>query len=93
MWGVCVHAHTHTHTHTHVRGGILFSHRKKENPALATAWTNLEGIMLSEIKSDRERHILYDVTYVWNIKNSLTHKYREQIGDCQWQEVWDAGNG
>ena len=30
----------------------------------AATWMDLEGIMLSEIKSDRERQILYDVTYV-----------------------------
>ena len=29
--------------------GILFSHKKKTNPAFATTWMELEGIMLSEI--------------------------------------------
>ena len=28
----------------------------------------LEAIMLSEM-SDRERQILYDITYMWNLKN------------------------
>ena len=28
-------------------------------------WINLEGIMLSEI-TQRERQILYDLTYMWN---------------------------
>ena len=44
---------------------------------------NLEGIIL--MKSVRERHIPYDFTYVWNLKNKineqtkqrLTHKSRE----------------
>ena len=35
----------------------------------ATAWMDLEGIMLSEIKSDRERQMTYDFTYMWNLEN------------------------
>ena len=30
---------------------------------------SLEGIMLSEI-SQREKKILYDITYMWNLKNT-----------------------
>ena len=30
---------------------------------------NLEDIMLSEIRQDPERHILYDLTYTRNLKN------------------------
>ena len=57
----CIHTHTHTHN------GMLFSH-KKGNPAFATSWMDLEGIMVSEIKSDRERQIPYDLTYMQNLK-------------------------
>ena len=32
-------------------------------------WTNIEDIMLN--KSDSERQLWYDITYVWNIKNKL----------------------
>ena len=28
----------------------------------------LEIIILSEVKSHRERQILYDITYMWNLK-------------------------
>ena len=47
-------------------------------------------------KSDKERQILYDFTYMWNLKNNWTnknkyinkqnaetHKYREQTDGCQ----------
>ena len=34
----------------------------------AATWMNLEIIILSEVKSDRERQILYDITYMWNLK-------------------------
>ena len=33
----------------------------------AATWMDVEGIILKEI---RERQILYDVTYMWNLKNT-----------------------
>lgn len=30
-------------------------------------WMDLGGIMLSEIDSDREKQILYELTYMWNL--------------------------
>ena len=30
-------------------------------------------------KADRERKILYDITYMWNLKNS-THELRYKVG-------------
>ena len=43
----------------------------------AAAWVDLEIIMLSDIKSERERQIPYDITYLWNLKygtNELMYK-------------------
>ena len=34
----------------------------------AATWTDLEIIILSEVKSDKERQIPYDITYMWNLK-------------------------
>ena len=36
--------------------------------SFAAIWMDLENIILS--KSDRERQILYDITYMWNLKNN-----------------------
>ena len=47
--------------------------RKKETLSFATIWMVLEGLMLSEIS--QRRQILYDITYMWNLKkkkNELT---------------------
>ena len=46
----------------------------KKNKILPSAakWMDLEGIMLSEIKSDREREILYIITYMWNLENTTS---------------------
>ena len=37
----------------------------------ATAWMDLRGIMLSEISQLEKRKILYDFTYIYNLKNKI----------------------
>ena len=53
---------------------------------------NLEIIILSEVKSDSERQIPYDITYRWDLnmiqmnlftKQKQTHRQREQTCGCQ----------
>ena len=34
----------------------------------AGTWMDLDIIILSEVKSDRERQVSYDITYRWNLK-------------------------
>ena len=65
--------------------------KKKEIMPFAAMWIDLEGIMLSKIV----RQILYDITYMWNLKkkyNKLvsiterqTHRYRGQVSDSHWE--------
>ena len=49
--------------------GILLSHKKNEILPFAAMWMDLEIITLSKVKSERERQISYDITYMWNLKN------------------------
>ena len=49
----------------HMYNGILLSHKKMP---FAATWTDLEIIILSEVKSDRERQTPHDTTYMWNLK-------------------------
>ena len=35
----------------------------------AVIWMDLEGIMLSEVSQTKKKKILYDITYMWNLKN------------------------
>ena len=44
--------------------------KKNEIMPSSTMWVGLEGIMLRN-KSDRERQILYDITYMWNLKTKV----------------------
>ena len=53
------------------KNGMLFSYKEKEILLFATTWTDLEGIMLSEI---RERQVLYYVTYMWNLRKTKQNK-------------------
>ena len=46
--------------------GILLGHKKNEAMPFMAAWVDLEIIQPN--KSERERQILYDITYMWNLK-------------------------
>ena len=47
--------------------------KKNEIMPLAATWM-LENIILSKVKSSRERQIIYDITFMWNLKNN-TNKF------------------
>ena len=58
----------------HIYNGILAIKKNKIMPFSAT-WRDLKMIILS--KSERERQIPYDITYMWNLKydtNGLIYK-------------------
>ena len=55
-----------------------------------------ESTLLSEL---RYRQILYDLSYMWNLKKKIffffkpqLHRYREMIGGCQRKGVQDGRN-
>ena len=50
----------------YINNGILFSQKKSEILLFAATWMDLEIIIL--VKSNRERQILYAITYTWNLK-------------------------
>ena len=49
---------------------IEFSAIRKNILPFAIIWIDLEGIILKLNKSDRKRQILYDMTYMWNLKST-----------------------
>ena len=48
--------------------GYYSAIKKNEIVPFATTGMHLEGTVLSEM-ADRERQTLYDITYMWNLKN------------------------
>ena len=48
----------------------------------SATWMDLEGIMLNVNRSEREGQILYDITYMWNLKkyNKLVIIIKKEAG-------------
>ena len=77
--------------------GILLSHKKKEIIPYAATWMDLVIIRLSEVrsKSERERQILHDIPYMWNLKynrngislGSLAHTIASWIKNWDWMTI------
>ena len=52
----------------HIYNGILLSHKKEWNNAICSNMDGPRGYHTKWSKSDRERQIPYDITYLWNLK-------------------------
>ena len=53
-----------------IYNGILLSNKKEWNFAICNNMDGLGGYYAKWNKSDRETQILYDSTYMWNLKNT-----------------------
>ena len=60
---ICTHTHTHTHTVEYYS-----AIKKNEIMPFAATWMQLEIYHIKWSKSERERQMLYDITYMWNLK-------------------------
>ena len=58
--------------------------KKQGNPAICDNMDGPWGIMLSEIKSDKDR-TLYDLTFMWNLK---TNKQTKQNSQKKRSDLW-----
>ena len=52
--------------------GYYSAIKKNEILPFAATWMDLENIIRSEV---RQREILHDITYMWNLKNSTNSTY------------------
>ena len=55
----------------YIYNSILFSHKKEWNFAICSKKDGLggNGNYAKWTKSERERQMTYDITYIWNLKN------------------------
>ena len=64
----------------HIYNGILLSHKKEWNNAICSNMDAPTDYHTKSSKSERERQILYDITYVWNLKYGTNeHIYATNI--------------
>ena len=61
--------------------------KKNEILPFAATWMNLQNIILSELS---QRQILYDITYMWNLKNN-TNKSIYKIDSLRKQTLGTKG--
>ena len=53
----------------YIHNEILLSHKKEWNNAICSNMDGPRDYRTKWSKSDRERQISYDITYMWNLKN------------------------
>ena len=88
---MCIYIYTHNE--------ILLSHKKTWNNAICSNMDGLRDYHAKWGKSDRERQISYDITYMWNIKNDTngliykteTHSHLENKPMVTKGERWRGG--
>lgn len=74
-WIRCVYVHRHTHN------GILLSYYQKNEILVYRTSMDLE--ILGEISKKKERQIMYDFTYIWNLKNRTNEQTKQKLIDAE----------
>ena len=74
----------------HIYNGILFSHTRERNNAICSNMDGPRDYYTKWSKSNRERQILYDITYMCNLKkdtNELIYR-REANSQTSKTNLW-----
>ena len=65
----------------HTENGILLSQEKEWNNAICNNMDGPRDYHTKWSKSEKERQIVYDIIYMWNLKTDTNeHIYRTEIG-------------
>ena len=67
----------------HIHNGILLSYKKEWNNAICSNMDGLRVYHTKWSKSVRERHIPYDITYMWSLKYDTNELIYETETDSQ----------
>ena len=60
-----------------IYNGILFGHKKERNNAISSNMDVTRDYHTKWSKSERERQIPYDITYMWNLKYDINELISE----------------
>ena len=75
----------------YIYNGILLSHKKEWNIAIFSNMDDPRDDHTQWSKSDRKRQILYDISYVWNIKNNTNESTYKAETDSGHRRVKEPG--
>ena len=75
---------THMDTHT----GILLSHKKEWNNLISSNKYGPRDYHTKWNRSERERQLLYDITYMWNLKYDTNPLIYKTETDSQKTNLW-----
>ena len=67
----------------HIYNGILLNHKKEWNNAICSNVDATRDYHTKWSKSERERQIPYDITYIWNLKYDTNEPICETETDSQ----------
>ena len=67
----------------HIYNGILLSHKKKWNGGICNEVDGVRVCHTEWSKSEREKQIPYDITYMWNLKYDTNELIYETETDLQ----------
>ena len=67
----------------YIYNGILLSHKKERNDAICSNMDGPRDYHTKWSKSERERQIAYDITFVWNLKYDTNELICETEIDSQ----------
>ena len=67
----------------HIYSGILLSYEKEQNNAICSNMDGPRDYHTKWRKSDRERQISYDITYMWSLKYDKSEPIYKTETDSQ----------
>ena len=80
----------------HLHNGILLSHKKELNNAICSNLDGPRDYHTKWSKSERERQMLYDIIYMWNLKKWYKWTFltnRNRLTDFENKHGYQRGKG
>ena len=71
----------------HIYNGLLLNHKKEWNKAICSNMNGPRDYHTKWSKSERERQISYDMTYMWNLKKRYITNEPIYEAETDWQTL------